>query len=207
MENNFLKLFQIPETRQRIFRTLALLICYRVGFQIPLPGMSAQFLQQAGDRGVIGLLSAMSGGALGQTTIFALGIMPYISASIIFSMLTKVSPTLEAVAKEGAAGQKKINQWTRLATVPIALIQSLFIYLGIFRTSPEMVTESMRGNFALALIVIKADGTIEIRSKNGTAEALIPKSHYDVHYHPTGTGPSGPPHNASTSGTTVIKGE
>jgi len=154
LENNFLKLFQIPETRQRIFRTLALLICYRVGFQIPLPGMSAQFLQQAGDRGVVGLLSALSGGALGQTTIFALGIMPYISASIIFSMLTKVSPALEAVAKEGAAGQKKINQWTRLATVPIALIQSLFIYLGIFRTTPEMVERSMQGNFALALIVI-----------------------------------------------------
>ncbi|MEZ6014031.1 MAG: preprotein translocase subunit SecY [Planctomycetota bacterium] len=154
MENNFIKLFQIPETRQRIFRTLALLICYRVGFQIPLPGMSAQFLQQAGDRGVVGLLSAMSGGALGQTTIFALGIMPYISASIIFSMLSKVSPTLEAVSKEGAAGQKKINQWTRLATVPIALIQSLFIYLGIFRTNPEMVDPSMRGNLALALIVI-----------------------------------------------------
>ena len=154
MENNFLKLFQIPETRQRIFRTLALLICYRLGFQIPLPGMSAEFLQQTGDRGVVGMLSALSGGALGQTTIFALGIMPYISASIIFSMLTKVSPTLEAVAKEGAAGQKKINQWTRLATVPIALIQSLFIYLGIFRTTPNMVTQSMQGNIALAFIVI-----------------------------------------------------
>jgi preprotein translocase subunit SecY len=154
LENNFLKLFQIPETRQRIFRTLALLICYRVGFQIPLPGMSPQFLQQVGDRGVMGLISALSGGALGQTTIFALGIMPYISASIIFSMLTKVSPTLEAVAKEGAAGQKKINQWTRLATVPIALIQSLFIYLGVFRADPNMVSQSMQGNPALALIVI-----------------------------------------------------
>jgi len=154
VENNFLKLFQIPETRQRIFRTLALLVCYRLGFQIPIPGMSAEFLQKMGDRGVAGLLSALSGGALGQTTIFALGIMPYISASIIFSMLTKVSPTLEAVSKEGAAGQKKINQWTRLATVPIALIQSTFIYFGIFRGTEGMVDTSMEGSFALAFIVI-----------------------------------------------------
>ena len=158
MEKGFLQLFRIPETRQRIFRTLGLLICYRLGFQIPIPGMSPKFLEQTGDQGIFGLLSALSGGAIGQTTIFALGIMPFISASIIFSMLTKVSPALEAVAKEGAAGQKKINQWTRLATVPIALVQAIFIYTGVFLPArATMVDPSMSGNpVALFFIVTMA---------------------------------------------------
>ncbi|QDV08399.1 Protein translocase subunit SecY [Planctomycetes bacterium Poly30] len=157
MENNFLKLFKIPETRQRILRTLGLLIAYRVGFQIPIPGMDSQFLSESAGDSIFGLLSALSGGAIGQTTIFALGIMPFISASIIFSMLTKVSPQLEAVAKEGAAGQKKINQWTRLTTVPIALVQAIFIYTGVFLQNPQMIDVSMRDNKAgLAFIVIGA---------------------------------------------------
>jgi len=158
VEKGFLQLFRIPETRQRIFRTLGLLICYRLGFQIPIPGMSPKFLEQTGDQGIFGLLSALSGGAIGQTTIFALGIMPFISASIIFSMLTKVSPALEAVAKEGAAGQKKINQWTRLATVPIALVQAIFIYTGVFLPArATMVDPSMSGNpVALFFIVTTA---------------------------------------------------
>jgi len=157
LEGGFLQLLRIPETRQRILRTLGLLLCYRVGFQIPIPGMSPVFLQQQGDQGIFGLLSALSGGAIGRTTIFALGIMPFISASIIFSMMSKVSPTLEAVAKEGAAGQKKINQWTRLVTVPIALIQATFIYTGVFMNQPEMVDASMQGRgVALAAIVISS---------------------------------------------------
>ena len=156
MENSLLKLFRVPETREKIFRTLGLLICYRVGFQVPLPGMSIDFIQRSSDTGIFGLLSALSGGAIGQTTIFALGIMPYISASIIFSMLTKVSPTLEAVAKEGAAGQKKINQWTRLSVVPIALVQAIFIYTGVFLNyADQMVDPSMQGHSTrLAFVVI-----------------------------------------------------
>jgi preprotein translocase subunit SecY len=156
VENSLLKLFRVPETREKIFRTLGLLICYRVGFQVPLPGMSIEFIQRSSDTGIFGLLSALSGGAIGQTTIFALGIMPYISASIIFSMLTKVSPTLEAVAKEGAAGQKKINQWTRLCVVPIALVQAIFIYTGVFLNyADQMVDPSMQGHSTrLAIVVI-----------------------------------------------------
>ena len=155
MENSLLDLFKHPETRQRIFRTLGLLVCYRIGFQIPIPGMSPEYLSQSAGRGVFGLLSALSGGGIGQTTVFALGIMPYISASIIFSMLTKISPTLEAVAKEGAAGYKKINQWTRLVAVPIALVQGLFIYTGIFMQDPRMVEPSMRSHpILLAMIVV-----------------------------------------------------
>jgi preprotein translocase subunit SecY len=156
VKNSFFQLFKIPETRQRILTTLGLLLVERLGFQVPIPGMSPEFLTANRDQGsLFGLMSAFSGGAIGQTTIFALGIMPYISASIIFSMLTKISPAIEAIQKEGAAGQKKINQWTRLATVPIALVQALFIYTGVFRMHPEMITAGMRSNvLGLGVIVV-----------------------------------------------------
>ena len=156
MESSFLQLFRIPETRQKILNTLGLLVAYRLGFQIPIPGLSAEFLSDSGNQsGLFGLMSAFSGGMLGKTTVFALGIMPYISASIIFSMLGKVSPTIEAIQKEGAAGQKKINQWTRLAVVPIALVQAIFIYTGVFLRNPQMIDDSMTGNtIALGFIVI-----------------------------------------------------
>ncbi|MBJ02851.1 MAG: preprotein translocase subunit SecY [Planctomycetes bacterium] len=155
MNQGFLQLFRIPETRQRIMRTLGILLCYRVGFQVPIPGMDPQFLVRQDENALFGLMSALSGGAIGQTAVFALGIMPFISASIIFSMLTKISPTLEAVAKEGAAGQKKINQWTRLAVVPIAILQAVFIYTGVFLRNPQMVSDTMRGNpVGLGVLVI-----------------------------------------------------
>jgi preprotein translocase subunit SecY len=154
--NPVLQLFRIPDTRQKIVNTLLLLLVYRLGFMIPIPGMSPEFLSSNRDQGsLFGLMSAFSGGAIGQTTVFALGIMPYISASIIFSMLTKVSPAIEAVQKEGASGQKKINQWTRLATVPIALVQGLFIYIGVFLRHSEMVEPRMRdATFTLGLVVV-----------------------------------------------------
>jgi len=156
VEGSVFQLLRIPETRQKILNTLGLLLCYRIGFQVPIPGMSPDFLTSSADSSLFGLMSAFSGGAIGNTTIFALGIMPYISASIIFSMLTKVSPTLEAVAKEGAAGQKRINQWTRLAVVPIALIQGTFVYTGIFlQRRDQMVIPDMRDHpVGLAFIVI-----------------------------------------------------
>jgi preprotein translocase subunit SecY len=156
VQNSFFQLFKVPETRQRITTTLLLLLAYRFGFQVPIPGMSPEFLLTQKDQGsLFGLMSAFSGGAIGETTIFALGIMPYISASIIFSMLTKVSPAIEAIQKEGAAGQKKINQWTRLAVVPIAVIQGLFIFTGVFLKNTQMITVEMRDHtFVLGLMVV-----------------------------------------------------
>lgn len=156
MEASFAKIFTVRETREKVFNTIFLLLAYRVGFQVPIPGMSAEFLRGGNETNpLFGLMSAFSGGQLGQTTIFGLGIMPYISASIIFSMLTKISPTMEAVAKEGASGQKKINQWTRLATVPIALIQSFFVYTGVFLKTPDMISSEMQDSpILLGTVVI-----------------------------------------------------
>ena len=155
MQNSFFQLLRIPETRQKIVNTLLLLIFYRFGFTVPIPGMSPEFLTNQKDQGsLFGLMSAFSGGAIGQTTIFALGIMPYISSSIIFSMLAKVSPAIEAIQKEGAAGQNKINQWTRLAVVPIAVIQGLFIFIGVFLKHPEMIETHMRDQTALLGLIV-----------------------------------------------------
>ncbi len=159
MENKFLLLFKVPATRKKILITLGLLAIYRVGFQIPIPGMSPEFIDQLSSRTrgqLFGLMNAFSGSQIGSTVIFSLGIMPYISASIIFSMLSKVSPKIEAVAKEGASGQKKINQWTRLATVPIALIQAILVYSGVFMKNPEMIARGIDTGFVFFLMVVLA---------------------------------------------------
>ena len=156
MEASFRNIITIPETRAKVFTTIWLLLAYRTGFQVPIPGMSAEFLSGSNTNPLFGLMSAFSGGQLGQTTIFGLGIMPYISASIIFSMLTKISPAMEAVAKEGASGQKKINQWTRLATVPIALIQAFFVYTGVFLNNPRMISPGMQDSQVMLGVVVIA---------------------------------------------------
>ncbi|MCV2882402.1 preprotein translocase subunit SecY [Actibacterium sp. XHP0104] len=115
------------ELRQRIFFTLGLLIVYRLGTYIPVPGIDGvalrDFMEQA-SQGLGGILSMFTGGALGRMGIFALGIMPYISASIIVQLLTAMVPSLEALKKEGEPGRKKINQYTRYGTVLLATFQA-----------------------------------------------------------------------------------
>ncbi len=117
---------KIPELKQRIIFTLILLAIYRFGCHIPTPGVVggalAERLQQQG--GLLSFYDMFTGGAFQNATIFALGIMPYISASIIMQLLTSVIPTLEKLAKEGAEGYKKINQYTRYGTIGLCLIQS-----------------------------------------------------------------------------------
>ena len=115
------------ELRQRIFFTIGLLIVYRLGTFIPVPGIDGnalrEFMEQASN-GIGGILSMFTGGALGRMGIFALGIMPYISASIIVQLLTAMVPSLEQLKKEGEQGRKKINQYTRFGTVALALFQA-----------------------------------------------------------------------------------
>ena len=121
-------IFSIPDLRKRVIFTFLLLAVYRLGAFIPIPGVDpaaiAEFTNQAKGT-VLGFLNLFSGGALGRMTIFALGIMPYISASIILQLLTVVWPYLEKLSKEGDLGRKKITQWTRYGTVVISIIQSL----------------------------------------------------------------------------------
>ena len=122
------------ELQQRILFALGLLIVYRVGTYIPVPGIDSAQLQAFFDQqsqGIGGMLNLFSGGAIGRMAIFALGIMPYISASIIIQLLTSMVPTLENLKKEGEQGRRKINQYTRYLTVVLATFQAYGIAVGL----------------------------------------------------------------------------
>jgi preprotein translocase subunit SecY len=124
----------IPELRKRLIFTIIMLAVYRIGVQIPTPGINGEalaafFQKNAGT--LFGMFNMFSGGALNNFSIFALGIMPYISASIIIQLLTVVVPQLEALSKEGEAGRRKITQYTRYGTVFLSVIQGTFIAMGL----------------------------------------------------------------------------
>ncbi|HNP59439.1 MAG TPA: preprotein translocase subunit SecY [Nitrospirales bacterium] len=127
-------IFKIPELRSRVIFTLSMLAVYRIGAHVPTPGINNEelfkFLTERGGA-LMGFLDIFSGGALSRLTIFALGIMPYISASIILQLLTVVVPHLSKLAKEGERGRKTIIQYTRYGTILIALIQGFGIALGL----------------------------------------------------------------------------
>ena len=138
---NFGAFSKATELKRRIWFTLGCLIVYRFGTYIPLPGIDAQvmadiFRQQAG--GIVGMFNMFAGGALERMSIFALGILPYISASIIMQLMTAISPTIEALKKEGEAGRKKINQYSRYLTVLLAAVQAWGLAIGL-----ESMTSSM----------------------------------------------------------------
>ncbi len=145
------------ELRQRIFFTIGLLIIYRLGTYIPVPGIDAdrlrEFMEGAAS-GLGGMLSMFTGGALGRMGIFALGIMPYISASIIVQLLTSLVPSLEQMKKEGEQGRKKINQITRYATVGLATFQAL----GLARSLEAGDLAHDPGLFFIASVVITLVG-------------------------------------------------
>jgi preprotein translocase subunit SecY len=131
--NKLITIFHVPELRRKILITVLFLAIYRIGYFVPLPivdqiAMAERMQQlQSGALGqVLGLVSLFSGGNLSQACIFGLGIMPYISSSIIFQLLASVYPPLEKLQKEGEVGRKKINEYTRYATVPICMLQAFF---------------------------------------------------------------------------------
>ena len=134
MIEGFQNAFRIPELKKRILFTLALLAVYRIGAHIPTPGIDSQalaaFFQQTQGT-LLGFFDMFSGGALSRLTIFALGIMPYISASIILELLTVVVPYLEKLKKEGEQGRKKITQYARYGTIVLSAVQGLGISLGL----------------------------------------------------------------------------
>ena len=135
---NFGALAKADELKKRIWFTLGALLVYRLGTYIPLPGINigalADIFKQQ-NQGVLGLFNMFSGGAVGRLAIFALNIMPYISASIIIQLLTSVVPTLEALKKEGESGRKVINQYTRYLTVVLATFQAYGIAVGLESSS------------------------------------------------------------------------
>jgi preprotein translocase subunit SecY len=143
---NFGAFSKATELKKRIWFTLAVLVIYRLGTYIPIPGVDSAILaeifqQQAG--GLLGMFDMFAGGALQRMTIFALGIMPYISSAIIMQLMTAVSPHLEQLKKEGESGRKKINQYTRYGTVLLAAVQGYGLSVGV---------ESMQGPSGSAVI-------------------------------------------------------
>lgn len=123
----FRNAWKIPELKQRIIFTLAMVAVYRFGAHVPTPGVNGAALSEAigGSSGLLGFYDMFTGGAFERATIFALGIMPYISASIIMQLLVTVVPALERLQKEGAEGQKKITEYTRYATIALCIVQSM----------------------------------------------------------------------------------
>ena len=131
---NFGAFSKATELKKRIWFTLNVLVVYRMGTYIPIPGIDPQILSdifRQQQSGILGMFDMFAGGALGRMTIFALGIMPYISAAIIMQLMTSVSPKLEQLKKEGERGQQKINQYTRYGTVFLAAVQGYGISVGI----------------------------------------------------------------------------
>ena len=163
--SGFGNIFRIPELKKRILFSLALLIVYRVGVHIPVPGVDAvalaSFFEKA--RGtLLGLFDMFSGGAFEQMSVFALGIMPYISASIILQLLTVTIPHLERLSKEGEQGRKKITQYTRYGTIVLSIIQGFAIGVGLESMSSPggaPVVISAGWGFRLMTVVTLTAGT------------------------------------------------
>jgi len=159
--NIAINIFKIPELRKRVLFTLLMILIVRIGAYIPVPGIDAValerlFTQQTG--GLLGFLDLFAGGALSRFTVFALGIMPYISASIILQLLTVVIPALERLSKEGEVGRKKIQQITRFSTVGIAGVQSYALTV-FMKSRPEVIVNPGLG-FTINAVVAITTGTI-----------------------------------------------
>src|ERR1700677_1235184 len=157
----FANVFRIPDLRKRVLFTLAMLAVYRLGGHIPTPGIDVgkweEFLtRNAG--GIFGFFDLFAGGNIRRFTIFALGIMPYITASIILQLLTVVVPTLEKLQKEGELGRRKITQWTRYLTIALGIAQSFGIAVSLQKMQDNIVISPGIG-FILLTILSLTTGT------------------------------------------------
>jgi preprotein translocase subunit SecY len=164
---SFRNIFAIPDLRRRVIFTFSLLAVYRLGSFIPIPGIDpvaiAEFTKAA-EGTLLGFINLFSGGALGRMTVFALGIMPYISASIILQLLTVVWPYLEKLSKEGELGRRKITQYTRYGTVVLSVIQGMGISFFLERTTAPggalLVPEHLQGwGFRMLTVLTLTTGT------------------------------------------------
>ena len=160
----FANIFRIPDLRKRVLFTLALLAVYRLGGHIPTPGINIQKWQDffSHNQGsIFGFFDLMVGGGFRRLTVFALGIMPYITASIILQLLTVVVPTLEKLQKEGELGRRKITQWTRYLTLILGVIQSFGIAISL-QAMKNNVVDSPGIGFVLMTIISLTAGTVFI---------------------------------------------
>lgn len=157
MLNAFLNIFRIPDLRNKVLFTLGMLVIYRIGFWVPLVGVDQSSVAEAARKAsedatgfgrIVQFASIFSGGSLSQSTIFGLGIMPYITASIIFQLLNSVLPGLQELKKEGASGQQKISEWTRYATVGLCIVQGA-MWLGYLRTNNLVQPQFLSGSSAM----------------------------------------------------------
>jgi len=158
---NFSAFSRATDLKKRIWFTLGALLIYRLGTYIPMPGINAEALRQAFDThssGVLGMFNMFAGGAVGRMAIFALGIMPYISASIIVQLITTVIPSLEALKKEGETGRKIINQYTRYGTVFLAIIQAYGITVGL--ESGDNIVSEPGWFFRFSAVITLVGGTM-----------------------------------------------
>src|SRR5688572_20345564 len=172
MFKTLVNMFRIPELRNKVLFTLFMLMIYRIGYHVPIPGVdqgafaALEARQQTGDDSAAGRLaqyvSLFSGGNLSQSTIFGLGVMPYISASIIFQLLATVVPALEKLQKEGETARKKIQHWTRYATVPLCIVQASFWISYMHNTDPKLVQRDLVGSmhFWLMGVTVLTAGSI-----------------------------------------------
>src|SRR6056297_4208714 len=162
--NTIKNIWKIEELRNRIIVTLGLLLVYRFGAQVVLPGIDAaqlEGLQGSTEDGILGILNAFTGGAFANASVCALGIMPYISASIVVQLMGIAIPYLQKLQKEGESGRRKINQITRWLTIAITLVQGPGYIYNLFATLPS--SAFLLGNnvtFVVSSVIILATGTI-----------------------------------------------
>jgi preprotein translocase subunit SecY len=158
-------IWSIEELRSKILYTLLLIFIYRVGTHVVLPGIDPTKLEQLGQSasgGILGLIDTFAGGAFAQASIFALGIMPYISASIFMQLMTVLVPQFQKMQKEGESGRKKINQWTRYLTVAVTLVQgSAYVaYLRQMTAQSGGIMEGYAEYFWLSTVILLTAGTL-----------------------------------------------
>jgi len=152
-------IFRVPDLRKRVLFTLAILAVYRLGSHVPTPGINAAALQKIFEQNrgsFLGLLDMFNGGNIRRLTIFALGIMPYITASIILQLLTVVYEPLAKLQKEGELGRKKITQWTRYLTVVLSALQSMGIAYTLTRSGADLVANPGPSFVFLAMLTLTA---------------------------------------------------
>lgn len=157
MLSTILSAFSVAEIRKKILFTALMLLIYRVGSHVPVPGVNLQAVkevqQQFGGGGILNLLNTFSGGGLSRIALFALGIMPYITASIILQLLTVVVPSLEKLSKEGEVGQARITQYTRYLTVGLSFAQSIG-YVFLFRSFTSSTNNPVIPNFNVSTVFL-----------------------------------------------------